>query len=376
MKGLMKYLSPFAPDQSGAVSVLFAMGGIIVIMDAGGCAGNICGFDEPRWLEQLYAPDLSGGECASSVFSAGLRDMDAILGRDEALILKTADAAAVLEANFIALIGTPVPAVIGTDYTALKRMAEKKLSLPIIAVPTGGIQLYDKGQEETYLAIIREFAGGCEKGEPDEKIVGVLGASGLERTSREGFGPLIRRLDPEGKLDVRIFGDRLQDFRELPAVGRNVVVSPSGITAAEYLKDRFGTPYEIEYPLPETDGARFVSHPGRKILIIHQAVLASALKKRALEADPSACVCTATFFMPLDGSGERTDIVLKDEDDLADIAVSGGFDIIAGDPLFSRALTGLSGLFVPLPHFPVSGSLHVPASESEFLQAFDDGLFS
>ena len=69
MRGLRKYLTPFAPDQSGAVSVLYELGGIIVICDAGGCAGNVCGFDEPRWFEQK-----------SAVFSAGLRDMDAILG--------------------------------------------------------------------------------------------------------------------------------------------------------------------------------------------------------------------------------------------------------------------------------------------------------
>ena len=49
MKGLYRYLSPFSPDQSGAVAVLYELGGIIVILDAGGCAGNICGFDEPRW---------------------------------------------------------------------------------------------------------------------------------------------------------------------------------------------------------------------------------------------------------------------------------------------------------------------------------------
>ena len=49
MKGLRKYLTPFAPDQSGAVSVCYALGGMVVIVDAGGCAGNICGFDEPRW---------------------------------------------------------------------------------------------------------------------------------------------------------------------------------------------------------------------------------------------------------------------------------------------------------------------------------------
>ena len=51
MRGLRKYLTPFAPDQSGAVSVLYEFGGIIVICDAGGCTGNICGFDEPRWFE-------------------------------------------------------------------------------------------------------------------------------------------------------------------------------------------------------------------------------------------------------------------------------------------------------------------------------------
>ena len=53
MRGLRKFLTPFAPDQSGAVSVFYEFGGIIVICDAGGCTGNICGFDEPRWFEAL-----------------------------------------------------------------------------------------------------------------------------------------------------------------------------------------------------------------------------------------------------------------------------------------------------------------------------------
>lgn len=105
MKGLRKYLSPFAPDQSGAAAVLCEFHGLIIILDAGGCAGNICGFDEPRWFESR-----------SAIFSAGLRDMDAILGRDDRLVEKLADAATKLDAKFAAIIGTPVPAVIGTDY--------------------------------------------------------------------------------------------------------------------------------------------------------------------------------------------------------------------------------------------------------------------
>ena len=93
MRGLLKYLAPFAPDQSGACGVLYELGGILVICDAGGCTGNVCGFDEPRWFLEK-----------SRIFSAGLRDMDAILGKDDLLakklgkILKTMDTR-ILEVN-------------------------------------------------------------------------------------------------------------------------------------------------------------------------------------------------------------------------------------------------------------------------------------
>ena len=53
MKKFLKYMSPFAPDQSGAVSVLFELGGIQVVCDAGGCAGNICGFKNTSCADQL-----------------------------------------------------------------------------------------------------------------------------------------------------------------------------------------------------------------------------------------------------------------------------------------------------------------------------------
>ena len=104
MKGLRKYIAPFAPDQSGATAVFCELGGLVIILDAGGCAGNVCGFDEPRWFTSK-----------SAIFSAGLRDMDAILGRDDKLVEKIGKACKKIDGNFVAVIGTPVPAVIGTD---------------------------------------------------------------------------------------------------------------------------------------------------------------------------------------------------------------------------------------------------------------------
>lgn len=171
MKGLWKYLSPFAPDQSGAAAVLYGLGGIVVICDAGGCAGNICGFDEPRWF--------SGKR--SAVFSAGLRDMDAILGRDDLLVRKVCAAAETVNAAFVALVGTPVPAVIGTDFKALCRMISRTLNIPALAVPTTGIGYYDDGMQAAYNALLPVLA------QPETVVergrAGVLGAVPLEMAS-------------------------------------------------------------------------------------------------------------------------------------------------------------------------------------------------
>ena len=168
MKGLRKYLTPFAPDQSGAVSVLYELGGMLVICDAGGCTGNVCGFDEPRWFETR-----------SAVFSAGLRDMDAILGRDDRLVAKLADAAEKLDVTFAAVIGTPVPAVIGTDYRALERMLSKKTDLSVLTVNTDGMELYDKGEEKAYLALFEKFSDKNEESEDmndkDRPHIGIIG---------------------------------------------------------------------------------------------------------------------------------------------------------------------------------------------------------
>ncbi|MGX8729309.1 MAG: hypothetical protein ACSW75_07055, partial [Lachnospiraceae bacterium] len=215
MKGLIKFLSPFAPDQSGASGVLYGLGGLIVICDAGGCTGNICGFDEPRWFlrnqESKTAPssikdsDLREGKPKSLrlskeasaqnpaeidflpnkstpgiILSAGLRDMDAILGRDDQLIEKLKDAAEKLGSPFAALIGTPVPAVIGTDFPALRRMAERKCPLPVLGIPCTGTGLYDEGEEAAYLALFERFAKSPSGTFPEEPLASKNAANPLD----------------------------------------------------------------------------------------------------------------------------------------------------------------------------------------------------
>ena len=384
MKGLRKYLTPFAPDQSGAVSVLYELGGMLVICDAGGCTGNVCGFDEPRWFETR-----------SAVFSAGLRDMDAILGRDDRLVAKLADAAEKLDVTFAAVIGTPVPAVIGTDYRALERMLAKKTELPVLTVNTDGMELYDRGEEKAYLVLFGRFAGenvdvepgniektqtaeSCDgkrngKNEESEDMndkdrprIGIIGMTPQDVSDLKAADK-IRKLYADQGLRAVCYGmgDGLEEVKKASLTVKNVVVSPAALKAAQYLQKKFGTPYEIAYPLapelvPEMD------YRGKKILIVQQQVIANAMRreieKRTGEKEE---ITTATWFMRKEEIladlrvSAADDISLKEEDDFISLVGKDGYDVIFADPCMERMIPEFEGIFIPLTHFAVSGKLNV-----------------
>lgn len=344
MRGLRKYLTPFAPDQSGAVSVLFELGGIVVICDAGGCTGNVCGFDEPRWFEQK-----------SAIFSAGLRDMDAILGRDDRLVAKLADVVQKIDATFVAVIGTPVPAVIATDYLALKRMSEKKIKLPILTVDTDGMELYDKGEEKAFLELFKIFA--IEKYQPEEDRIGILGMTPQDVSDLKAADKM-RELFQQ-KYDQQAvcygMGDGLEEIKKASSASKNIVVSPAALVAAQYLEKTFGTPYEISYPLageliPEMD------YTGKKILVVHQQVIADSIR-RELKARGAEIVQVADWFMMKKEFREEGDVFLRDEDDYIEVVENGDFDIIFADECMKRMVPEFGGIFVNTRHFAVSGKL-------------------
>lgn len=344
MKGLRKYLTPFAPDQSGAVGVLYELGGLLVVCDAGGCAGNICGFDEPRWATRK-----------SAVFSAGLRDMDAILGRDDRLVDKLASAAEKLDASFAAIIGTPVPSVIGTDYRALRRMAERRISLPILTVNTTGMALYDAGEEKAYDALFRAFA--LERFPVEKTRLGVLGATPLNLSRTDAGEHLAAALSARGweTVDCYGMGAGLARIRTASAAAKNLVVAPSALSAARYLQERFGTPYEVCDPLaeallPERDYA------GRRALVVHQQVTANSLRTALLRRG-CASVTVASWFRLDKALAAPGDLALREEDEFAALVQSGQFDLIVGDPELRQLAAGFEGEFVDTAHFALSGRL-------------------
>ena len=342
MRGLRKYLTPFAPDQSGAVSVLYELGGIIVICDAGGCTGNVCGFDEPRWFERK-----------SAVFSAGLRDMDAILGRDDRLVAKLVDAAEKVEAGFAAVIGTPVPAVIGTDYQALKRMCEKKTDLPVLAVNTDGMELYDGGERKAYLELFKVFAR--EKLPVETGRVGILGMTPQDVSDLKAADKLREKFKSQGHQAVCYgMGDGLDEVKKASSVEKNIVVSPAALECARYLEKTFGTPYEVGYPLGE-ELVPDMEYAGKKILIVQQQVMAGSIRAELRKRGGDGKITVASWFSMEKDLLEEGDVSLKDEEDYMELVEKGRYDVIFADPCMRRMTKDFSGVFVDAVHFAVSG---------------------
>ena len=345
MRGLRKYLTPFAPDQSGAVSVLYELGGIIVICDAGGCTGNVCGFDEPRWFERK-----------SAVFSAGLRDMDAILGRDDRLVAKLVDAAEKVEAGFAAVIGTPVPAVIGTDYQALKRMCEKKADLPVLAVNTDGMELYDGGERKAYLELFKVFAR--EKLPVEAGRVGILGMTPQDVSDLKAADKIREKFKSQGHQAVCYgMGDGLDEVKKASSVEKNIVVSPAALECARYLEKTFGTPYEVGYPLVE-ELVPDMEYAGKKVLIVQQQVMAGSIRAELRKRGADGEITVASWFSMEKDLLEEGDVSLKDEDDYMELVKNGGYDVIFADPCMKRmtnVTNGFSGMFLDAVHFAVSG---------------------
>ena len=356
VRGLWKGLTPFAPDQSGAASVFYELGGILVICDAGGCTGNVCGFDEPRWFGER-----------SAIFSAGLRDMDAILGRDDRLVAKLTDAAEKIDANFAAVIGTPVPAVIATDYRALQRMCEKKTNLPILTVDTNGMELYDVGEEKAWLTLFKTFAGkdvasqkeASEEDDSSKKMkIGVLGLTPHD-VSDLNIEEKFRKSENENTHYI-CYGMRagIDKVKTAGSADKNLVVAPAALETAKYLEKEFGTPYEVGYPfvdelIPELDYA------GKKLLIIHQQVIANAIRQeiRTRSDEQNKEVTVASWFMMKSELSEEGDLLLKEEKDYCKLVQNGNYDIVFADENMRGLVPGFKGTFVNVRHFAVSGKL-------------------
>lgn len=369
MGHLSVYLPPFSSDYAGACSALFDFNSLITINDAHCCTNNYICYDEPRW-----------NKTTKTTLCTELRTIDAIFGNDQIVISKVVDAAKALNPDFIAVLGSPVPAIIGMDMQGIAKEIEAISGIATFGFNTTGFSYYDKGISDATLALFRRYTGQTDERTPNS--VNILGLTPIDYAFADN-GASLRLMLQNGGFDVIgsfFMGTTLNQVRSAGKASVNLVVSESGLNVAKLLQHLFKTPYVTASPMgtkhseyilerlrkatagmkigsADTTGRRGKKRHGGALLIVGDQIMASSLRDALRLAGLMKKIDVAGFFGMADELKEINDIQLECEKQLIALLQSGMYDSLIGDPLIYNIPAAKPLAFYALPHPAISGCL-------------------
>lgn len=396
MAQLSIYLPPFSPDYSGVASALFDMNCLTVLHDASGCTGNFIGFDEPRWYGSH-----------SPVYCSGLREMDAIMGDDEKLIAKVTAAQESVRADMVAVVGSPVPMIVGCDVAGIAHEIEDRTSVPSFGFDTTGLRYYDYGISLACDALVTRFVRPRAKSV--EPSVNILGADAIDfgiTKTVDDFRALLKAFGYDCTATMPC-GLSMHSLSDMASSHVNLVVSRSGMSTARLLQKRCGIPYFVGLPYGErcvTDYFQQLAHvrehcvssvfdvrqkpdhqPKKRregeILVIGEQVASNALRS-AIEAETDmGTVTVGTLFGNEAELGRPGDVSFSQEAEIAEAVNEEKYTTVFADPFLKWLIKDpASKRFVPIPHYAVSSKIHahegvdlIGARFGSFLMALNQG---
>ncbi|MBR5228827.1 MAG: oxidoreductase [Firmicutes bacterium] len=238
MKQTSRIISTYSADPFGVCSALFELGGMVIMHDASGCNSTYTTHDEPRWYDM-----------DSMVYISGLTEMEAIMGDDGKLIDDIVEAAEELQPRFIALAGTPIPAMTGFDYVAVAELIEERTGISSFGFATTGMNTYVNGASMALEGIARRLVKrDVEK--TDNLSVNILGLTPLDFSLSGADKSFVKCLEEAGfeVISKWAMGSTLEQLAEAGRARVNLVVSSTGLAVAKAFNEMFGTPYVIGAP--------------------------------------------------------------------------------------------------------------------------------
>ena len=363
MENLWITLTALAPDYSGVCSAMFDLGGICVIHDASGCTGNYTGYDEPRWYGS-----------SSKIFCSGLREIDAVLGRDDRLIDNALKAGEALHPTMYTVIGSPVPMVIGSDMKGIAREIENRSGVPAFGFDTNGLGLYNKGISMAMCELIKRFTKNTQ--EKTQRGINILGSNAIDFSANENAKDLIEKLQQWNfqVIGKMMMGARIEQIENLAKARVNLVVTESGMAAAKLLKKMFHIPYVVGMPIGDCEDVRNMleetlldgedrilkdeAQQG-EILIVGEQVLGNSIRRAILNKKPDSKVTVGTLLGLDKTIAAEGDINIAGEEQLMELLDKAQFTTLVGDPLLGDLLAEDSNIrLVELPHVALSSKLY------------------
>lgn len=376
MHRLSRWLVPYASDYTGVAASLYDLGGMTVFCDAGCCTDHYVLNDEPRWRDRP-------GLC----LSAHLRSTEAVLGVDRALVERICAFARDIDRlpPVVAVLGTPVPGILGTDLAGIAAEIEAQLGVPTFGFATSGFKTYDHGVDLAARSLMGRFVRDPAPA-PDPRRVNILGATPLDFGDVGNEQDFARLFESAGWTVGLQFpmGASLADLERAAEAGVNVAVSASGLRVARWFERRYGTPWIAGCPAGAADGplnralllACEAAACGRRpsgwwragetagtgkgtALVIADQVVAESVRALLQARDPMLHVAVASPF-----SWDRThaaehDFAFGSEEELVEkTAALAPASLVADPTLETLALMQPGCAFAPLVHCAVSGKLH------------------
>ena len=366
MKQIASRISIYSADTFGVCSALYELGGLCVMHDASGCNSTYNTHDEPRWYD-----------FDSMVYISGISEMEAIMGDDQKFIDDIIYTAKELNPKFIALAGTPIPTMIGTDFKAIANIVENETKIPTFGFNTTGMNSYVSGAYKAFEALSKRFLKRNDKESRAEKSrVNILGATPLDfsiNNSNKSTIDLLKENDFD-VISTWAMGSTLEDIKNAVNADVNLVISYSGMGAAKYMYEKFNIPYIVGTPFGKEFAKKIVadlkeaiitkenkiSYINRKIdknpqiTIVGESIMSESLAY-AISTEKNKTVnviSTLETDKNLLLEGDKLKIY---EDDIEKELKNS--KIIIADPLY-RPICPLDSNFISLPHEGFSGRIY------------------
>ena len=381
MKQIASRISIYSADAFGICSALYELGGLCVMHDASGCNSTYNTHDEPRWYD-----------FDSMVYISGLSEMEAIMGDDQKFIDDIVYTAKELSPNFIAMAGTPIPTMIGTDFKAIANIIEKETNIPTFGFDTTGMHSYVSGAYKAFEALAKRFLKRNDKesrGEKKESIdkesrevkntiikVNILGATPLDFSINKSVEAMVDLLKENNfeVISTWAMGSSLEYIKNAGDADVNLVVSYSGMGAAKYMYENLNIPYVIGTPFGKEFAKKVIedlkevkstkenkiSYDNRKIdknaeiTIVGESIMSESLAY-AISKEKNKTVNVISSLETDEKLLLEGDKIAMFEDDI-EKCLKNSKTIIA-DPLF-RPICPLDSNFISLPHEAFSGRIY------------------
>ena len=381
MKQIASRISIYSADAFGICSALYELGGLCVMHDASGCNSTYNTHDEPRWYD-----------FDSMVYISGLSEMEAIMGDDQKFIDDIVYTAKELSPNFIAMAGTPIPTMIGTDFKAIANIIEKETNIPTFGFDTTGMHSYVSGAYKAFEALAKRFLKRNDKesrGEQKESIdkesrevkntiikVNILGATPLDFSINKSVEAMVDLLKENNfeVISTWAMGSSLEYIKNAGDADVNLVVSYSGMGAAKYMYENLNIPYVVGTPFGKEFAKKVIedlkevkstkenkiSYDNRKIdkdaeiTIVGESIMSESLAY-AISKEKNKTVNVISSLETDEKLLLEGDKIAMFEDDI-EKCLKNSKTIIA-DPLF-RPICPIDSNFISLPHEAFSGRIY------------------